>query len=882
MDYLCECNNDRDRREALNKLPPDLPSSYERILERVNRSSKENQALVMKTLHWIAYADYDYIAGDGSSLTTEMLLQALAIRDGEEFFEQSSMASEEEVFHWCSSLVRRSTSGYLELAHFTVKEFLQTIDPVQNPHFRQYCLSGDHTILAKACLNFIQCPQFAGFSPIMMDYDGGECTSTYKSISYACERWPYHVHNSRWDDIQANVNRIFDMEHTFMPSIWADFRMPRDHFISEYLAHPQSPSPLHWAAFFGLDKFCATLLLRGMNPSQQSSMGTPLICAMLSSSVLFDMDGPPIQFDGSWQPQSRQSLIRYLLEAGLDLELPVDAKGQRRALTVALDLEKFSGVDMKPFVVSMLLDFGARVSVEDFNFIRRQLECFVKRGKIDTLLEYGLCGIYPRKLIDIITRQSWRALVRGTEFDFFSFVLEIASCNWPPETFQSFFQVDFQDVLPCANGSELTKLLRNESEHWKSKLIRVLSKAIVISAPDAGQAISRLQRSFFYAEVTGNASVASLLLAFNPDLDASREILRHLAPQTSTEYAKGTEINKSLSLHRARLLLPDESGISPIEYAAYGYSADIFCLYWDAAAHYEEGFILDISIKIVEKTLTKAIESRNGPVLSLLIGELFDSEIMPDVLEFAVRREIPTILEAILDFAESRCPSHERTWNNMMQNERGYDDLDRTGLQAVYLAAKPGGSINAFTFLLERGVPISHQYQDGTTALHVLAANNNEESFCKLQALLKTSKQNLDMCTKSGLPPLAHAIASGNVKGMELILDAGANPDVILMEDLTSLHIACYIGNLAAVETLLRHGCQTSLNNRGLIAKHIALARGHHEIAAVIQDTVDSTTNSAKTHPETSSSKGQLLDTPPSDFTETEDHGGLPPLPKQR
>ena len=59
MDYLCECNNDRDRREALKKLPPDLPSSYERILERVNRSNKENRDLVMKTLHWIVYSRED-------------------------------------------------------------------------------------------------------------------------------------------------------------------------------------------------------------------------------------------------------------------------------------------------------------------------------------------------------------------------------------------------------------------------------------------------------------------------------------------------------------------------------------------------------------------------------------------------------------------------------------------------------------------------------------------------------------------------------------------------------------------------------------------------------------------------------------------------------
>jgi len=184
MDYLYECSNDRDRRDALNKLSPDLPSSYKQILERVNRSSKENQVLVMKTLHWIVYADYEYVPGVGSSLLTGMLLQALAIRDGEEFLEQSSMTSEEELLHWCSSLVRRSRPGYPEPAHFTVKEFFQSIDPVQKPHFRQYCLSGDYTILAKACLNFIQCPQFAGLPPIML---GEQFTTTYKIISYAYE-----------------------------------------------------------------------------------------------------------------------------------------------------------------------------------------------------------------------------------------------------------------------------------------------------------------------------------------------------------------------------------------------------------------------------------------------------------------------------------------------------------------------------------------------------------------------------------------------------------------------------------------------------------------------------------------------------------------------
>jgi len=845
----------------------------------------------MKTLHWIVYADYEYIPGVGSSLPTGMLLQALAIRDGEEFLEQSSMTSEEELLHWCSSLVRRSRPGYLELAHFTVKEFLQSIDPVQKPHFRQYCLSGDHTILAKACLNFIQCPQFAEFPPIML---GEQFTATYKITSYACENWSYHVHNSRWDDIQGDVNRIFHMEHTFMRWIWAVFRMPRDKFISKYLAHPQSPSPLHWAALFGLDKLCATLLRRGMNPSQQSSIGTPLSCAILSRSVLGGMVEGPIQFDRSWQLQARQSTIRHLLEAGLDLELPADAEGQRRALTIALDLERLD-YNMERFVVPMLLNFGARVLVEDFDVIRMKLEDLVKFGDIDNLLEYGsddgLCGIVPWKLIELITRQSWKALVRGTEFDFFSFVLEIASCNFPLGTFHPFLQVDFQDVFPNTNGSELTKLLRNESEYWQSRLIHVLSKAVVISAPDSLQAISRLQQSFFYAVATDNFYVASLLLVFNPDLDASRQDLRkrkislHPTSQASIEHTQSMEIINSLGLHRARLLLPDESGISLIEYAAYGCSADVFRLYWEVAAEDPAlGRVEGISIGIAEKILGSAIESRNRPVMSLLIGELAHYKIMPymALLDFAVRQDTSTFLEAILDLSTDGCLCrHVTFWHYFIQNMECSNGLDTTGLQAFYLAAKPVGSLSNFTFLLERGLPISHQYQDGNTILNFLAAHDGEESICKLEALLKRPKQNLDICSKTGMLPLAQTIVSGNVKGMELLLDARANPDIILKGGLTSLYIACFIGNLAAVQTLLQHGCQISLNNQGSIAKDIALGRGHHEIATAIQNAIDSTMISARAHLESLRSKEQLLDTPSSDFAETEDHQGLSLLPKQ-
>ncbi|KAH8765160.1 hypothetical protein BGZ57DRAFT_767925, partial [Hyaloscypha finlandica] len=283
MDYLCECNNDRDRREALKKLPPDLPSSYERILERVNRSSRENQELVKKTLHWIVYNE--------GYFGTEELIQALAVRDEERHFDSESMTTVEDILHWCSSLVRRNTtSEKLELAHFTVKEFLEAINPTQRPSFQQYRLCDDHTILAKACLNFILCQEFDGLSlpRNRNDFDQWmkeslELCYDYSFLDYACEYWSGHVHKSDWGSIENNVMRLFDKKSAFelWTLRWLKTQNVEDE-ISKYFEKSSSPTALHWAGVFALDKLCAILLGRGMNVAQQSIIGTPLYCAILS------------------------------------------------------------------------------------------------------------------------------------------------------------------------------------------------------------------------------------------------------------------------------------------------------------------------------------------------------------------------------------------------------------------------------------------------------------------------------------------------------------------------------------------------------------------------------------------------------------------------
>jgi hypothetical protein len=154
MDYLCECSTDRERHNALRKLPPDLPSSYRRILERVNASTKHNQQLVIYTLQWIIFGV--------QKLSMPALLEALGCIDNETTFDRACCTTADQLQHWCSSLVRMSSEGILEIAHFTVKEYLKSIDPMQEPQLAKYKASEDlaNTNLATTCLTYLNYPTF--------------------------------------------------------------------------------------------------------------------------------------------------------------------------------------------------------------------------------------------------------------------------------------------------------------------------------------------------------------------------------------------------------------------------------------------------------------------------------------------------------------------------------------------------------------------------------------------------------------------------------------------------------------------------------------------------------------------------------------------------
>ena len=104
MDHLCELPNDDARLKALGSLPPDLNSTYERILGRVNRSNAETRKLVRRALRWISNEN-------SFVLTAQALCEAVSIDWENTKRNTQAIPGEFEILYWCSSLVRKSADG---------------------------------------------------------------------------------------------------------------------------------------------------------------------------------------------------------------------------------------------------------------------------------------------------------------------------------------------------------------------------------------------------------------------------------------------------------------------------------------------------------------------------------------------------------------------------------------------------------------------------------------------------------------------------------------------------------------------------------------------------------------------------------------------------
>lgn len=233
------------------------------------------------------------------------LLEALGCIDNETTFDRACCTTADQLQHWCSSLVRISSEGFLEIAYFTVEEYLMSIDTMQEPQLAKFKTSKDlaDANFATTCLTYLNYPTFETLPfPKVVDEDG-ECLirkylDTYHFLTYAIIFWDEHA-RAILDkpSIFKRVQMLFRPGQNYAFEFWKRLRF---YLIREGDSQYEfrngngyetieDTTLLYWAAILALPLVCEWLLQNQLDVNKPSDFGSPLHCALLQYTNV-DMD----------------------------------------------------------------------------------------------------------------------------------------------------------------------------------------------------------------------------------------------------------------------------------------------------------------------------------------------------------------------------------------------------------------------------------------------------------------------------------------------------------------------------------------------------------------------------------------------------------------
>ena len=296
VEYIAALPNSR-RRQALRGLPPTLNGTYERILNQIlyQSSSSSTGDIIRIALQWICL--------EGANITIAELCEAISLQESKDFISAEDLIEEDEISRYCGSLIRKSHDrGSFELAHFSVKEYLQSIDINSTLGMFRYDEEVASESLLRTELRFLMLPEFE----ITPKADASELIKLKTRIvehpfyRFATRSWPI-----RFDVcVDATTSELCD--GFFGASMGACFRNWLIAYLSQltYFASLKDEkatswityalrrdcSTLHIAAALAMPKVCKWLIDRGADTHGLSRTGTPLACALAGLAIFTCVD----------------------------------------------------------------------------------------------------------------------------------------------------------------------------------------------------------------------------------------------------------------------------------------------------------------------------------------------------------------------------------------------------------------------------------------------------------------------------------------------------------------------------------------------------------------------------------------------------------------
>ncbi|PPJ60975.1 hypothetical protein CBER1_02019 [Cercospora berteroae] len=305
MDHLCQLPTDAARRKALKTLPPDLKTTYERILTRIEQEAKHTKLVVRRVLMWLVQ-DTEH---RGERLSAAALCQAVAINDEDLELDPEAASNVEDILIYCSSFVRLSLDEkYIELAHFTVEEYLlkATADPGVGSSSMTFDMATAKNYKLLTCLTLLLMKHFD--LPVLDRHGINIREESQPFYHYAAgfwlEYWTPACDSRSWKLITG----LFSPDRSSNLQAWAQWCLfVRSDSYSEYLParlfgladsndrsiervlkdtlRMAQAGALHLACSISLPELVEWLLAQGYHVDQDSRIGVPLHCAMLGRTV---------------------------------------------------------------------------------------------------------------------------------------------------------------------------------------------------------------------------------------------------------------------------------------------------------------------------------------------------------------------------------------------------------------------------------------------------------------------------------------------------------------------------------------------------------------------------------------------------------------------
>lgn len=155
---------------------------------------------------------------------------------------------------------------------------------------------------------------------------------------------------------------------------------------------------------------------------------------------------------------------------------------------------------------------------------------------------------------------------------------------------------------------------------------------------------------------------------------------------------------------------------------------------------------------------------------------------------------------------------------------------------ALYWAAK-AGRLDLVELLLGAGAKVEAAPEHEQSSLHTAAEEGHIEVLSRL--IKACDKRSLDRFDYVSRTPLMCALEAGQLQAAEILIASGADVNANDEENIgnTALHRAVFTSNRRAVELLLRAGANPNLPGwMGQTALHIAQERGDPEILRLLAD----------------------------------------------